>query len=109
VFLGGPFYQRSFEEHGLRQGDQIGGSFGVALAASPETSLRVVLDETFVRDTESHRTVLGGTEQNIGVLTLGASTTLHVGVFLDFAIQAGLTHDAPALGAGVSFSMRFHL
>jgi hypothetical protein len=109
VFIGGPFYERSFEEHGLRQGDQIGGSFGVALAASPETSLRVVLDETFVRDTERERTVLGGTEQNIGVLTLGASSTVYAGMFLDFVVQAGLTRDAPALGAGVSFSMRFHL
>lgn len=109
VFLGGPFYERSFEEHGLRQGDQIGGSFGVALAASPATSLRIVLDEAFVRDTERHHTVLGGTEQNIGVLTFGASTTLHAGVFLDFIIQEGVTRDAPALGAGVSFSMRFHL
>lgn len=109
VFLGGPFYERSFEEHGLRQGDEVGGSFGVALAASPATSLRVVLDETFVRDTRREGRVLGGTEQNIGVLTLGASSTLHAGMFLDFVIQAGLTRDAPALGAGVSFSMRFHL
>lgn len=109
VFIGGPFFERSFEEHGLRQGDQIGGSFGVALAASPETSLRVVLDETFVRATERDRTVIGGTEQNIGVLTFGASSTLYAGMFLDFVVQAGLTRDAPALGAGVSFSMRFHL
>lgn len=109
VFLGGPFYERSFEEHGLRQGDQVGGEFGVALAASPQTSLRVVLDETVVRDSESRGTVLGGTEQNVGVLTFGASTTLKAGVFLDFVIQAGLTRDAPAVGAGVDFSMRFHL
>lgn len=109
VFIGGPFYERSFKEHGLRQGDQMGGEFGVALAASPQTSVRVVLDETFVRDTESRGKVLGGTEQNIGVLTLGASTTLKAGVFLDFIIQAGLTRDAPAVAAGLDFSMRFHL
>lgn len=109
VFLGGPFYERSFEEHGLRQGDQVGGEFGVALAASPQTSLRVVLDQTFVRDTERRGMVLGGTEANIGVLTFGASTTLKAGLFLDFIIQAGLTRDAPAVGAGFDFSMRFHL
>lgn len=109
VFLGGPFYERSFKEHGVRQGDQIGGEFGVALAASPQTSLRVVLDQTFIRDTERQKMVVAGTEQNIGVITFGASTTLQAGVFLDFVIQAGVTHDAPTLGAGIDFSMRFHL
>jgi hypothetical protein len=107
VFLGGLFYENAFEADGVKPGNAIGVSLGAALAASPETSLRVVLNQTFVGDTEREGRAQDGTNSTIGVLTIGASTTLGAGRFLDFTVQAGLTDDAPDIGAGVSFAMRF--
>jgi hypothetical protein len=107
VFLGGVFYQNAFEQEKVKPGSAIGVSLGAALAASPETSLRVVLNQTFVADAEREGRDQQGTNSTIGVLTIGASTTLGAGRFLDFTLQAGLTDDAPDFGAGVSLSMRF--
>jgi hypothetical protein len=107
VFLGGPYYDRSFEEGGERQGDKIGMAVGAALAASPETSLRVVLNQEFDGNREVGGVVQHGSNQTIGVLTFGASMTFGAGKFLDLTIQDGLTQDAPKMAIGLALSMRF--
>jgi hypothetical protein len=107
VFLGGPYYEKSFREGGVTPGDKIGVTLGAALAASPETSLRVVLDQAFTRNMQSEGVTQPGSNQTIGTLTIGGSTTLAAGKLLDFTILAGLTRDAPKLGVGASLSMDF--
>ncbi|HEY6455940.1 MAG TPA: transporter, partial [Steroidobacteraceae bacterium] len=107
VFLGGPYYDRSFEEDGERQGDKIGMTVGAALAASPETSLRVVLDQEFDGNKEIGGLVQHGSNQTIGILTFGASMTFGAGKFLDLTIQDGLTSDAPKMAIGLGLSWRF--
>jgi Putative MetA-pathway of phenol degradation len=107
VFLGGPYYDRSFEEAGERQGDKIGVTVGAALAASPETSLRVVLNQEFDGNREVQGLVQHGSNQTIGILTFGASMTFGAGKFLDLTVQDGLTRDAPKMAIGIALSMRF--
>jgi hypothetical protein len=107
VFLGGPYYEKSFEQRGVRPGDKVGASVGAALATSPETSLRVVLNQEFVSDSELGGATQPGSSQTIGFLTIGASMTFAAGAFLDFTIQDGLTRDAPKLAVGLGLSMRF--
>ncbi len=107
VFLGGPYYEKSFGEGGVKPGDKIGVSLGAALAASPETSLRVVLNQAFIGNSRSGGVAQHGSNETIAVVTVGASMTLAAGKFLDFTIQDGLTHDAPKLAVGASLSMRF--
>jgi hypothetical protein len=48
VFVGGAFYETVFEEHD--PGDQFGFRIGTFLAASPNTSLSVTLNQTFIDD-----------------------------------------------------------
>lgn len=107
VFLGGPYYEKSFEERGVKPGDKVGVSVGAALATSPETSLRVVLNQEFESDSELSGATQPGSSETIGFLTLGASMTFAAGTFLDFTIQDGLTRDAPRLAVGLGLSMRF--
>jgi hypothetical protein len=106
VFLGGLSYEKSFKSHGVKPGDEIGLSIGAALAASPQTSLRAVLNQFFVRESQVAGTTVGGSDTVIGILTLGASSIVGAGQFLDFTIQTGLTDSAPKFGVGVSLSIR---
>jgi hypothetical protein len=106
VFLGGPYYEKSFSKAGIELGDRIGLTFGAALAASPETSLRIVLNQAFVGNEEVSGEVQHGSNENIGVITFGASMTFGAGKFLDFTIQEGLTRDAPKLAFGIALSVR---
>lgn len=107
VFLGGLSYQKSFEKNGVEPGDEIGLSVGAVLAASPDTSLRLVLDQTFVNDSKLQGQAVEGSETVVAVLTLGASSIIGAGRFLDFNIQAGLTDAAVDYAFGISLTMRF--
>lgn len=107
VFLGGLSYQKAFEKNDVELGDEIGVSVGAILAASPETSLRLVLDQTFVDDTRVQGQTVDGSHSVVGALTFGASSIIGAGKFLDFTIQAGLTDAAADFAFGVSMTMRF--
>lgn len=107
VFLGELSYQKAFEKDGVKPGDETGIALGALLAASPETSLRVVLDQTFVSDAEVGGRSLPGSRTVASTLTFGASSIIGVGKFLDFTVQTGLTEAAPAYAFGVALAMRF--
>lgn len=107
VFIGGVSYTRTFEDNDIEPGDEIGISIGTILAASPETSLRLVLDQAFVDDTKIDGETVGGSDQVIGNLIIGASSIIGRGKFLDVATQIGLTEDAPDYAISVSLAIRF--
>jgi hypothetical protein len=50
VFIGGASDGTTFEKEGINPGDQFSFSVGALLAASPETSLSVILNQTFVNE-----------------------------------------------------------
>ena len=52
VFVAGSFYEAAFEEDDIDPGDTLGFSLGTFLAASPNTSLRVVLNQSFIDEFE---------------------------------------------------------
>ncbi|MBI5039802.1 MAG: transporter [Gammaproteobacteria bacterium] len=107
VFLWNASYQKAFESDGVKPGDEVGISLGTVLAASPETSLRVILDQTFVDDVELNGVEQSGSDASIGTLTFGAASIIGAGKFLDFAVQTGLTDDAPSYAVGVTLTLRF--
>jgi hypothetical protein len=107
VFLGGLSYQKAYEKNGVKPGDEVGITLGAILAASPATSLRLVLDQTFVDDLKTGGQTLNGSHAVVGALTFGASSTVGAGKFLDFTIQTGLTDAAADFAFGVSLTMRF--
>jgi hypothetical protein len=79
------------------------------LAASPGTSLRLALDQTFVDGSKVDGEGINGSDSVIGTATLGASVVLGRGVLLDVAADIGLTDDAPDYAARASLPIRFNL
>lgn len=109
VFIGSVAYQSAFEKRDIRPGDVLSFSLGAVLAASPETSLRVVLSQNFIDRVEVNGNALKGTDRVSSTLNFGASSILGRGLFLDFTAGIGLTKDSPDYTVGVSLAKRFDL
>lgn len=107
VFTGGASYGTTFEKDDINPGDQLGFSVGALLAASPETSLRVVLDQAFVNELEVGGRAISGTDQVIGALNFGASSIIGRGKFLDLTAGVGLTDESPDYSVGISIAIGF--
>jgi hypothetical protein len=107
VFIGTASYGTTFEKDHIKPGDQLGFAVGAVLAASPETSLRVVLNQTFVNELKLDGRAISGSNQVIGTLNFGASSIIGRGKFLDLTTGIGLTDGAPDYAVGLSFAIRF--
>lgn len=109
AFVGAFAYEKPFENDDVKPGQQFRLALGVAIAASPETSLRFVIDQAFIDDLEVDNQTLDGSDQVVGTLTIGASSIVGRGVFLDVSGDVGLTDDAPDYAVRLSLSKRFDL
>lgn len=108
VFVGELFYQKTLDEQDqVEPGDQFGLSLGTLLAASPHTSLRVVLNQAYAQEVQVNGVTINGSDAVIASLLIGASAIIGDGKFFDFSVQAGLTEDAPAYGFRASLTKRF--
>ena len=108
AFVGSASYETAFESDNIDPGDTLAISLAAILAASPETSLRVAFDQSFVGEVEVGGARVDGSDQTIGSLTLGAATILGPGVLLDVAGSVGLTEDAADYAIVVSVPIRFN-
>lgn len=95
AFVADVRYEKSLESDGYDTGDQFAMSVGAVLAASPETSLRFVFDQSFVSDARLNGGSVPGSDGVVAMLTVGASSILGNGVLLDLSAGMGLTADSP--------------
>jgi hypothetical protein len=109
VFLGGTSYETIFEKDHIKPGDQLSFLVGALLAASPETSLRVVLNQIFVNERKVRDRAISGSDLVIGTLNFGASSIIGRGKFLDLTAGIGLTDGAPDYSVAISLAVRFDL
>ncbi|EAR21782.1 transporter [Nitrococcus mobilis] len=107
VFIGSLSYTTRFEKNGIDPGDELGFSVGALLAASPETSLRLIINQSFVDKIKVDGRAIDGTDRVIASLGFGASSIVGHGKFLDFSATAGLTDQAPDYSVGVTLVVRF--
>src|SRR5690606_6793619 len=107
VFVGGAFYEAAFEDDDFDPGDALGFSVGAFLAASPATSLRVVLDQSFIDEFEVDGQSIDGSDRVESVLSFGASAILTRNALLDVSVGVGLTDDSPDYTVSVSLPIRF--
>jgi hypothetical protein len=107
AFVASGFYQHAFEDNGVKPGDQFGASLGAFLAASPETSLRFQLQQTFVNDIKAQG--INKSDQVQGIMIIGASSILGRNVLLDVSGGIGLTSDAPDYFIQVALPIRFNI
>jgi hypothetical protein len=110
VFYGGLFYTSIFSEDqpagNVDPGDSFGITLGTILAASPETSLRASLGQSFVKELNFNDRELAGTDAVGAVLELGLSSLLSQSTLLDVSVGVGLTQDAPDFQIAVSLPIQ---
>jgi hypothetical protein len=109
AFIAGISYERAFEHNNVRPGDELGFSIGTVLAASPETSLSLSFSQTFSNEVEFDGSDVAGTDGVDGVLSIGAASILGRGLFVNTAVDIGLTDDAPDYAIRASVPIRFNL
>ena len=107
VFVGDVSYETTLDKSGVDPGDEIGFSIGTLLAASPETSLRFFLNQTFADEVKVNSREIPGTEQVVGILSVAASSIVSARALVDVTAGVGLTEDAP--NYLVSISLPFAL
>jgi hypothetical protein len=100
-------YEASFEKDDVDPGDELGVSFGVSLAASPETSLSMALVQSFSEETRIAGRDVPGSDEVSSVLALGASSILGRNVLLSVSAAVGLTDAAPDYTFALSLPVRF--
>ncbi|MEE9425276.1 MAG: LysM peptidoglycan-binding domain-containing protein [Methylococcales bacterium] len=108
VFIGSAGYQKVFEKDDFKSGDQLDFSIGVVLAASPETSLSFFLNQSFVNESETGNRKIQGSDQHLGTLSIGASSIIGRGIFVNLSTDIGLTDDASDYSVGLSMTKRFN-
>lgn len=109
AFVASGSYVKAFEDHGSKPGDQFGATLGAFFAASPETSLRFQLQQTFVNDAKLKHQVINDSDQVQSLMIIGASSILGRGVLLDVLGGIGLTSDAPDYFVQIALPIRFDL
>jgi hypothetical protein len=108
VFVGGASYEATFEKDDIDPGDTLGFAIGTFLAASPNTSLRVVLNQSFIDEFKFDGQSIDGSDRVQSILTFGASAILGRNVLLDGAVGVGLTDDSPDYSVSISLPIRFN-
>jgi hypothetical protein len=91
----------------MNLGDQVNFLTGVFLASSPETSLRAVLQNNFVKDVTVNDITFRGSDTVQSILTFGASSILGRGILVDLQAGIGLTNSAPKYTVILSGTYRF--
>jgi hypothetical protein len=107
VFVGSVSYLTSFEDRGVDPGDELGFSIGTLLAASPETSLRFFLNQSFADDVKIDGREIPGSDEDFATFTTGASSILSARVLLDLTAGIGLTDETSDYFVNVSLPIRF--
>ncbi len=108
VFISSAGYQKVFEKDDFKPGDQLDFSIGVVLAASPETSLSFFLSQSLVNESETGNEKIQGSDENLGTLSIGASSVIGRGIFVNLSVDIGLTDDASDYSVGLSMTKRFN-
>jgi hypothetical protein len=109
VFVGGGFYEWAYDqEDDVDPGNSYGFNIGTFLAASPNTSLNVVLNQSFGDEVEVAGQRIRGSDTVQSILTFGASAILTRNMLLNGAVGVGLTDDSPDYSVSLSLPIRFN-
>lgn len=91
----------------LEPGNGYGVRAGVVLAASPDTSLRFAVENTFLERLKANGVKVEGSDQVVTTLEIGAASVLTASTLLDFSVAAGLTNESPDFIVTLSLPVRF--
>ena len=109
AFVGSVSYEAAFESGNDRPGNDLGFSAGAFLAASPETSLRFVLNQNFIDDAKINGELIKGSNQVQSSMTIGGAISVAPGILVDLSTDIGLTDEAPDYVVRLSVPIQFNL
>ena len=109
------FYQKTFGQYDIipsdiynfERGDKYGFSVDATLAASPQTSLSMGLQQVFSSNDEINGISIAGTDTTSSVFTLGAASTIGRRLFFSATAGIGLTESAPDYFVNIAIPLRF--
>lgn len=107
AFSGTFFYEGAFDEHNDNPGDRYGFTVGAFLAASPETSLSLALQQVFIDEFKVNGRTIRGSDRVVSSFVLGASSIIAKKILLSVSGGIGLTDDAPDYFVNISVPIRF--
>jgi hypothetical protein len=79
------------------------------LAASPQTSLNIGLQQTFIQETKINNIELPGSDGVSSAFTIGASSTIGHRLFFSVLGGIGLTDSSPDYFLNVTIPFRFDI
>lgn len=100
-------YKTTLKSKGVEPGDQASLGIGATLAASPQTSLSVGLQQTYSQATKINNVTIQGSDSVSSAFTLGASSTIGRRLFVSVLGGIGLTNDSPAYFFNITIPFRF--
>ncbi|MDA8250218.1 MAG: hypothetical protein M0Z28_13740 [Rhodospirillales bacterium] len=92
---------------GISPGNEFDTSFGAYLSASPETTLRLQLNQRFLTDATHDGTTLVGSGLTQATLVAGVAVIVAPHTLLDVSVGVGLTSDTPKYFLRVSLPITF--
>jgi hypothetical protein len=93
----------------IEPGNQYAFSLGAFLAASPEASIRMVIQQVYVDETRIAGQRLPGSDRLAATFTAWASVILGARTLIDVAGDIGITEDAPAYAVRLGLTHRFDM
>jgi len=97
------------KKNGIEPGDQLSLSVGATLAASPQTSLSIGLQQTYSQETKINNIKVQGSDNVSSAFTIGAASTIGHSLFVSVLGGIGLTESAPAYFFNVTIPFRFDI
>ena len=102
-------YRKTFKKDGIEPGDVYSFALGATLAASPQTSLSVGIQQSFIGNTRIFNSSIPGTDVISSVFTFGASAIIGKSLFFSTTAGIGLTKNSPDYFISVAIPLRFHV
>jgi hypothetical protein len=102
-------YRKSFKKDGIEPGDVYSLTLGATLAASPQTSLSMGVQQSLIGNTRIFNQSIPGTDAISSVLTFGASSIVGKSLFFSTMAGIGLTKQSPDYFISVAIPLRFEV
>jgi hypothetical protein len=107
AFTGRVAYKTSLKAEGIEPGDQVEFAVNAILAASPQTSLNIGLQQAFLQETKLNNIKIPGSDGVVSAFTAGASSTIGRNLFFSVLGGVGLTEESPDYFLNVTIPIRF--
>ncbi|WP_442499105.1 hypothetical protein [Methylobacter sp. sgz302048] len=107
AFTGRVAYKTSLKAEGIEPGDQVEFAVNAILAASPQTSLNIGLQQAFLQETKLNNIKIPGSDGVVSAFTAGASSTIGRNLFFSILGGVGLTEESPDYFLNVTIPIRF--